>query len=488
MNVLIDTNILIPLEDTECTLPEKFAEFKILCHRLGHRLYIHPAQKRDIDRDRNESRKQIVHSRIAQYEVIESPPTLSEEQVQQYGWTQNKDNDVVDNLLLHSLFRGAIHFLISDDKGIHRKAKTVGIQESVFRIDHFLVYLKSQLEPETRVPFGLEKRLLHEFNVEQPFFDSLRNGYTGFNEWYLRSAREQREAWCITTGNEKDKLYAICIYKEENNVSITDDSPPLPGRILKLCTFKVGENVRGRKLGERLLYTAFHYAADNNYSWIYLTAFGDEHELLISLCEDYGFENIGSYGNDSVFLKSMMPTDNSDGLSSIDFAIKYYPHFIHNSSIRKFLVPIKPEYHNMLFADISDTANSLFADDPSMYKAPANTIKKVYICHSKIKKIETGDLVLFYRTYDRMSIQAIGVVERTLKANNLNEIIGIVSKRTVYSSDELNIILQKEALVILFRLQKYIPEIKYKKLEKLGLKGPFQSIREIPNDLFTELF
>ena len=47
-------------------------------------------------------------------------------------------------------------------------------------------------------------------------------------------------------------------------------NPPINGKALKLCTFKIGEELRGRKFGERMLYTAFKYAFENNYDWIYL--------------------------------------------------------------------------------------------------------------------------------------------------------------------------------------------------------------------------
>lgn len=59
MNVLIDTNILIPLEDTGQELDPRMAEMRRLSQQNGHVLYIHPSQEEDISRDTDEKRKKL---------------------------------------------------------------------------------------------------------------------------------------------------------------------------------------------------------------------------------------------------------------------------------------------------------------------------------------------------------------------------------------------------------------------------------------------
>lgn len=488
MLLLIDTNILIPLEDTAKELPQEFADFRRICSDLGYQIFIHPEQASDINRDKNQTRREIVLSRIRQYPQIPNPPTVSDAELQANGWNQNKDNDRVDNLLLQALNRGAVHFLITNDAGIHKKAKKINCHESVFRFEQILSFLKGKLKPESQVPSGLKERFLYEFDVNMPFFDSLRNGYQGFNKWYLKCAKSQRKAWCISQ-TECTEPQAMCIYKEEENVSIVDNGDILPGKILKLSTLKVSEEVRGRKLGERLLFAAFKYADEHKINWVYLHTYGKEHELLVGLCEEYGFVYAGEYGKDQVYLKQMTPQEDAGSSQTpLEFSVKYYPHFMQNESVNKYLIPIKSDYHNQLFADISDITNSFFADDPSMYKAPANTIKKVYLCHAKIKKIKAGDVLLFYRTGDRKSIEAIGIVEKTLRTQDFNTLSKIVAKRTVFNDSEIHKMLEKEVLVLLFRLQKYIQPISGTLLEKVGLKGPYQSIRVVDQKVYNEVF
>ena len=487
MNILIDTNILIPLEDTARRLDPSLARMCRLSDANGHILYIHPSQQDDIQRDRNEQRRGIVLSRLQQYQTIPSPPQLTDADLQQYGWRQENDNDRIDNLLLHALCRGAVHFLVTNDKGIHKKARQAQVQEQVHHLDQFLAFLDSQVGEEPPPPFGIQDRYLHEFSVHQPFFDSLREGYEGFNEWYLRAAQAQRKAWCISNNQT---VQAICIYKQEEKPLIVDGGATLDGDALKLCTFKIGRDVRGRKLGERILYTAFKYAVEHVIPYVYLHTFGEEQEMLVSLCEDYGFQCVGTYsGRDQVYLKKMRPPDRQSlDVNMLEFAIEYYPHYLDDNEVDKYIVPIQPQYHNDLFADISDVASSLFANDPSMYGPQSNTIKKAYLCHSKIGNIEPGSLLLFYRTHDRKSIECVGVVEQIYRGKDVEQVLPLVSKRTVYSKNEIEDRLKKETLVILFRLMQVFPPVTFDVLASAGVKHPIQTIRKITHEQYVHLF
>jgi GNAT superfamily N-acetyltransferase len=487
MNILIDTNILIPLEDTSRTLDPSLAEMRRLSEQNGHVLFAHPSQREDIQRDRDEGRRAIVLSRLNQYQLIPSPPPLSNEALEQYGWRQTSENDRIDNLLLHALCRGAVHFLITNDKDLHKKARTAHVQEQVHLLDQFLAFLKSQSSVEKPPPFGIQERYLHQFDVAQSFFDSLRDGYNGFDEWYWRSARNHRKAWCVSEG---ETLHAICIYKEEDHPVIVDRGIPLDGSALKLCTFKVGERVRGRKLGERLLFSAFKYAVEHGIPYVYLHTYGQEHEMLVSLCQNYGFELAGKYADrDDVYIKRMSaPVSVPEGVPALAYAVTYYPNYLDSEAVGKFIVPIQPQYHNDLFADTSDMTRDLFVDDWSFYNPQSNTIKKAYICHATTNQIQAGDLLFFYRTHDRKSIECMGVVEQTYRGREVDKVLPLVSKRTVYSRDEIEAWLQSDTLVILFRFIRAFSPISRSVLIEAGINGQIQSIRKISHEQYLRCF
>lgn len=488
MNILLDTNILIPFEDTRRVLDPRLAELRRLVDELAFRLYIHPAQFDDINRDRDAERREIVLSRIQQYSRIPNPPELSEAERERYGWTQSSDNDRVDNLLLHAVARGAVFILISEDKRIRTKANQAGIQERIYRLDQALELLSRQCKPrEFKVPYGIRERHLHEFDVKSPFFDSLRSGYEGFNEWYERSALAHRLCWSIADdfGHE---LHAICIYKDEESPTVTNDGRQLNGRVLKLCTIKVGEAIQGKKIGERLLFTAFKYAAENQFDWVYVHTDSARHRHLIALCTDYGFKLIGEYRGDEVYVKPMHPGLLEEPGAALDYAIQYYPHYRSTPPVGCHLVPIRPAYHEDLFPDISDLSGGLFANDPTMLSPQSNTIKKAYICNANTGAIKPGDLLFFFRTKDRKSVQVVGVVETAKRTDDINLAMSMVAKRTVYSRDQLSELLtggKRGALVILFRLVRYIEPITAEKLELAGVKGPYQTIRGVDATIFN---
>ena len=60
MNILIDTNIIIPLEDTGRELDSKYADMRQLISQFGYILFVHPIQKEDIHRDKTEERRRIL--------------------------------------------------------------------------------------------------------------------------------------------------------------------------------------------------------------------------------------------------------------------------------------------------------------------------------------------------------------------------------------------------------------------------------------------
>lgn len=484
MNILLDTNIIIPLEDTSRILDSSFAELRKLASEQMHCLYVHPSQIYDINRDKDFERKTIVLSRFNQYSMIVNPPILSNEERESLGLKESNDNDKVDNSILFALFRGAVHILVTNDEGIHKKASIIGIQDKVFRLEQVLLFFKRYSNKTIDYSYsGVKERFLYQIDKKQIFFDSLRHAYDGFDEWYQSCAEQQRKCWCIQ--DDKGNLAAICIYKLENNVKITDNGDVVKGKILKICTLKVDTVARGKKLGERLLFIVFDYCVKNDVDWTYLHTFGKEQQSLVALCEEYGFSFLGKYQKDDVYIKPMKLA--STTLDSLTSLVRYYPFFQDNDTVQRFIIPIQPQYHEDLFPDLGDMKGSLFEDDQNLYSSQGNTIKKAYLCHSNTKSVKKGDIILFYRSNDRKSIQCMGVVEDAFISDNIEEVFPIVAKRTVYTYSDLVEILAQKTLVILFRFIPIDHEITREKILSLGIKGNIQSIRKISREQYIAL-
>ena len=78
----------------------------------------------------------------------------------------------------------------------------------------------------------------------------------------------------------------------------------------------------------------------------------------------------------------------------------------------------------------------------------------------------------------------MGVVEHTYRGCEIDRVLPLVSKRTVYSKEEIEKWLQKDTLVILFRFIRDFAPISRKVLVEAGIKGPIQSIRKISHEQY----
>lgn len=481
MRILIDTNIFIHLEDTSEILDDSFSELYRLAKENKDEILIHKVSLDDINKDKNNQRREVSLSKIKKYSRLDDAPIPEKNELESLGLKEPRDNDRIDNIILYAIYKDAANILITEDHGLHKKAKSLGLSDRVHYIQQATEFLK-RLYSRNPVPLNnIKDRPLHNVTLAGPFFDSLREGYSGFNDWFRGSAREGRKAWIYES--EGTNLGAICIYKEEDNPVVTDEDVAIRGKVLKLCTFKVDDNMRGRKIGELLFKTAFIYATHNKLEHIYITMKLGKQLFLQELCEKFGFENFGNYKGDAVFVKKHPVSPPVSDLKPLDYHIRYFPHFKRGPEVGKYVIPIQPQYHEVLFPEKKKQIG-LFAESTA-----GNAIKQAYLCHARIGGMMAGDIVLFYRSHDQRAITSLGVVELVAELQDLDKIIQIVSKRTVYRYEELQEMSKKKTKVILFRLSEHLSRPKtYDWL--LGndiVKGSIQTIRSITDESFEKI-
>lgn len=487
MDILLDSNVIIELEGPERVLPESIADMVRLSQELGYRMNTHPCQVDDLKRDKNETRKQIQLSKLRQYPTLVNPPVPSEFELMEYGWSQRNDHDRCDNLLLFAVKRSAVRILVTEDRKMHAKARRAGVGEQVYFVEELLSRLRDEYARKllTSTCAKIETQYLYEIDVRQAFFDSLRASYPGFDEWFNRCASEKRRAWVI---KDEERLSALCVFKEEKDEIVTDSNERLSGRSLKLCTFKVAD--LGKKLGERLLFVSFKTAVDNDFDYVYIQVREEGQDFLLTLLQDYGFVKLGKYHNDATYVKSMRRGAYNEGMSAserLEYDVRYYPHFLFGQEVNKYVVPIKPDFHDKLFPDLK--AQTDFFDEIYGLNSEANAFKKAYVCRSSIKALKPGDLLFFYRSHKGKMIRCIGFVEATRRSSVADEIDSFVSKRTVYSHSEIEEIVRGgEAIAILFRVACYLTKpVTEDEIKSSSIPWPIQSICKIPEESFAKL-
>lgn len=480
LTLLLDTNVLIPLQDSFAVLSDCLASFHRLALTGGHRLVYHPASLEDFGRDADAARRARNLEHIRRYPALENPAKCP------WNSPATSPNDACDNEILYALECDAAHALVTEDKGLLTKARGRGLGHRTYNIQTAEDWLRRLHQPFDVTLPNIDDVPLHSLTPElsSAFFDSLRDGYTGFDDWFRKKSRENRKAWVCR--DEAGVLGALCVYDIQTDEVITEEGHRLEGRALKLCTFKVGQSVRGRKIGELFLKAAFRFGTENACEHIFIHADVEQHGYLVNLLVDFGFDDVGTYGSDRVFVKRHpVNAPEPEGLSAHEYVRRFFPHYLADHHVQKFLVPIQQGFHQILFPDYHALQPQLFATRGSV----GNAIKLAYLCHAASKQIRPGDVLLFYRSEDEQAITSLGVVDQFEELSDAAMIAAMVSRRTVYSIKEIEAMAARPTKVILFRHIKHFPApTSLKRLRNDGVvTGNIQSITKISDVSFSRV-
>nr|VFK61486.1 MAG: hypothetical protein BECKUNK1418G_GA0071005_101745 [Candidatus Kentron sp. UNK]VFK69102.1 MAG: hypothetical protein BECKUNK1418H_GA0071006_101024 [Candidatus Kentron sp. UNK] len=434
MKVLLDTNIIIHREAANIVRSEIGVLFRWL-DRLHYEKCIHRLTIEEISKHRDERIVETLRAKIGNYITLKTVapdvPGIAEIKANR----DQNENDINDSSLLNELAAGRVDILITEDRNIHRKAKWLGIALSVFTIDSFLEKVNAENPKLTEYKvLSVKKEYFGNIDVADAFFDSFREDYPGFDDWFNRKADEIS----YICRDDKRRIVAFLYVKmEDENENYGDIYPTLPPkRRLKVGTFKVISN--GFKIGERFVKIIFDNAIRFNVDEIYVTAFdhGDNQLRLIELLADWGFAKHGTKGKELVFARPC----------AIEYARQQrrprltYPYA--RSDTKKWIVPIYPAYHTELFPD-----SILNTESPADFVENApnrNAISKAYISRSFNRELKPGDIVVFYRTASGGSAwhtsvaTTLGVVQSVeTNIRDQNHFIALCRKRSVFSDEEL---------------------------------------------------
>jgi hypothetical protein len=256
---------------------------------------------------------------------------------------------------------------------------------------------------------------------------------------------------------------------------------------MKVATLQV-EHV-GYKIGELYVKLAVHEAIANNCEELYMTHFVKTDDRLVELINEYGFEPVAkNKRGEVVFVKELRPNSyERSNLSSIEISQRFYPSYCDKRAVRKFLVPIRPEFHERLFVDYPSRQTRL-PEYRGQFIVEGNAIKKAYLCNSRNRSISRGDIMLFYRSEDRQEVTALGVVESVrLYLRHPEEVAKVVEKRTVYSIKEITDMLSQPTIVLLFNWHFYLPHpVTLEQLHNMGISAP-QSLTRLTEAKYLEI-
>lgn len=481
MRVLIDTNIFISREADQVVSADLVDLHRIL-NELKTELLVHPLSIAELKNDKDDARKEVNLSKIRAYSIIDNPPNPTSDAKYSSSISEPKsEHDRIDNAILFCIYRNAVDFLITEDRELHKKAQNIGLEDRVFLVEEALRFFNRLIPPKVQIatPPALVKDYVYNLNIDDPIFHSLIRDYPTFRQWFERISREHRE--CYVSRRSDETIGALLIYKIEDET--IPSVPLLPKKKrLKIATLKVTHI--GYKIGELLIKVSIDLALQYGIDEIYLTHFIEPEDHLVELIQDFGFSQAAVLQDqrpEPVFIKHLKLTEPWISLEKpVDVSRICYPSFYDGKSVDKFIVPIKPEYHEKLFTDFRERRQTRLSEHMGEFVTEGNTIKKAYLTESKIRKLKPGDIVLFYRSQDLHAITSLGVVDQFYPNIPPGEIMRIIGKRSVYSTDEIERS-NKNRSVILFRHHFHLKDsIPLEKMMRVGvLNGPPQTIGEI---------
>lgn len=437
MKLLLDTNILIPLEPSgEADSGNTAIAYQLsrIAHAAGHSLYVHPDVRADVGRDRDKDRSSRFRNSIAKYPQLPDPPPITDRLSAALGRAPNGSNDWVDNKLLAALVANSVHLLISEDNGLHAKARKLGVADRVLRLAEAIALLG---RPALVSPPAVRAVAAHELDPDDPIFESFREDYPKFDKWFAICRLEHRETWRIDGPGKS--IAGFCMIKDEDG-----EVPELGIRPTKICSFKVAPAYVGHKFGELLLRAVFDRCAATRRTGLYVTAFL-KHAALIDLLLDFGFEQRPALmASGEAWLGKELIPHASSALTGLEYHLRYGPPAF-DTNTPWHIVPIRTEFSDVLFPESAPSV--LFAGQHAF----GNAIRKAYLCNSPSRRVQPGDVVAFLRTGRAPGLIAVGIVEETLVSQASSAIAMAVARRSVYTLAEIEKLCKRPVLVLLFR-------------------------------------
>lgn len=431
MKILLDTNIVV-YRESDNSIKERIGElFKTIDNDVQMQKYISPIIKAEITQNLQGKQREILLNRLNSYNMLQfTSKTICPEIASKFKEEDRNTNDKIDSLILSDVYTGKVDLLITEDKKIKLKAVALGITDKVQSIDEFLFKNKIDKKVNHNI-LNINKVKVGQLDINDTFFDGLKNSYPGFENW-LRS-KENEDAYCYF---ENNKLLAMLMLKnEEIGEDYSDISPTMKNnRKLKVSTFKV--DIKKKKIGERFIKIIFDQAIYSNVNEIYVTIFDDtdEKKALISYFERFGFSYHGKKkGRELVYVRSM----NKNYIKTDP--LKTYPYI--DRSNDSYIVAILPEYHTYLLPDSKLSKESY----RNIHMPVEYAIKKYYISATGFKqKPNIGDNLIFYRMKEGFIpakyssvLTTIGIVTDIYTPTNIDDLVNKVKGKTVYTEEAI---------------------------------------------------
>jgi predicted nucleic acid-binding protein len=438
MRALLDTNIIIHRENTKAT-NYSIGKLFYWLDKLHFEKVIHPFTEKELRKYDNSQMQSLYDAKLSAYTVMKTISTPKSEFTEALSEAPKTDNDIIDNQLLLELYNRKVDILITEDRKMLLKAERLNLADKVYTINAFIT--KAASENPDLIDYkvlAVKKEYFGDIDVQNSFFDTFRDAYDGFDDWYIGKSDEEAYVCYSDTGDILGFLY---IKPEDETENYSDISPVFaPKKRLKVGTFKV--EASGFRLGERFIKIIFDNAIERKVDEIYVTLFVNRPELraLYDLLCRWGFCKYGTKTKngkvETVLVKKLGEYNNElsikENFPNIDYSKK------------KLILPIEAVYHTPLLPDSilkNENEVDFLGKTPHRY-----ALQKVYVSFSYKRNMSPGDILVLYRkgvnegrkAFESV-ITTIGIIDEVkYNFDSKEEFINYCGNRTVFSQSELN--------------------------------------------------
>lgn len=292
-------------------------------------------------------------------------------------------------------------------------------------------------------------KLFSNVDLNDKFFNSLKDDYPDFSDWFAKKANEGRKAMVMS---DENGIHAFLSLKKENEkIQLVDKILPKEDRI-KISTLKIDDSIGKQRLGEGIVGVALWYWQASKFNEIYVTIFPKQ-DKLIGLLKRFGFLEYGIKENGELVLgKSRLKIDYSNAYSSFPFLSPY--------AKKAGIIPIDDHFHDRLFP----YSESIYSHREVEEVTAGNGITKVYIGSPyTATHYSVGDIVGIYRIFtgngakgNKSAITSFCTVTKVtiVKQNGyvhmpLEQYLFEAGNKTVFSENELRGIYKKSNVVMI---------------------------------------
>lgn len=457
LRFLLDSNVVIAVEPFSGEL-EGNIELGVRLLRLAneqrHLLCVAPATRDDLLEGKDAARRRQRIAELGKFHLLAEAPVTSELRTRA-GTSNPGSNDERDLRLLAELDCGAVTYLVTDDGRLRRRAARAGLGDRALSLADAVALLAGFEPSELTPPPRVSTVPCYTLNPEDKIFDGLRSDYPEFDDWFAKVRQQSDTRRCFVI--EEDGAYAaLALMKFENDCEYAIEGP-----VVKISTFKVSEDHSGVKYGELLLKAILHNLTTTESANLYVEVLPSHPEVLEFLAA-FGFVDQGQRTGrgEHVVTKSLRPPADAIAHTDLEHHVLFGPPALLCRQ-RIFAVPIEPRWHDQLFPEQAPRHQSaqlaLFGAAEVQTHPWGNAIRKAYLCNAATNKVETGDVLLFYRSSDQR-ISAVGIVEDVLRSSEASEVMQFVGRRTVYTASEITDMARRArgVLAIRFRQDRFL--------------------------------